>query len=75
MNVLFLTLSRITEIETRSIYKDLMRKFVREGHNVYIVVPFERNTGRSTELFESGGAKILGVKHSISRRRMSLKKA
>ncbi len=62
MNILFLTLSRITDISSRGIYNDLMRKFVRDGHNVYIVVPFERQTGRGTELFESGGAHILGVK-------------
>ncbi len=62
MTILFLTLSRITDIEQRGIYTDLMRRFVRDGHEVYIVVPFERQTGRQTELFQSGSAHILGVK-------------
>ncbi len=62
MNILFLTLSQINDISSRGIYTDLIRKFVKEGHSVYIVIPFERNTGRRTELFDSRGAKILGVK-------------
>ncbi len=62
MNILFLTISRLTDINTRGIYSDLMRNLVRDGHNVYIVVPFERSFGRKTEMFESAGAHILGVK-------------
>ncbi len=62
MNILFLTLSCITDINTKGIYSDLMRKFVRDGHNVHIVVPFERRMKRGTSSWESGGAKILGVK-------------
>ncbi len=62
MNILFLTISRLTDVNARGIYSDLMRKFVHDGHNVYIVIPFERVLGRKTELFESAGAHILGVK-------------
>lgn len=40
----------------------MVRELVRQGHEVYVVVPFERNTKRNTELFESCGAKILGVR-------------
>lgn len=42
MNILFLTLSRISDISERGIYTDLMREFIRNGHSVYIVVPAER---------------------------------
>ena len=62
MNVLFLTLSRITDVRTRSLYPDLMRKFRDEGHDVYIVTPHERRFGKKTELVDSDGVKILGVK-------------
>ncbi len=62
MNILFLTLSRITDINSRGIYNDLMRRFVKDGHDVYIVVPFERQTGKKTEMYESGGSHILGVR-------------
>lgn len=62
MNIIFLTMSRITEISSRGIYIDLMRKFRDEGHNVYIVTPHERSFGRPTELKQVDGVMILGVK-------------
>ena len=39
-----------------------MRKFRDEGHSVFIVTPYERKFGMNTELAESDGVKILGVK-------------
>lgn len=62
MNVIFLTLVRISSIEERGIYHDLMRKFRNEGHNVYIVTPYERRMGKPTELVEKDGVHILNVK-------------
>ena len=62
MNILFLTLSRITDINARGIYTDLAREFVRRGHKFYIVKPNERKTGKPTEVTESGGVQILGVR-------------
>ena len=62
MNVIFLTLVRISDIEERGIYQDLMRKFRDEGHQVYIVTPYERRMGKDTCLVESNGVHILNVK-------------
>jgi len=62
MNLLFLTISRITDVRNHGIYTDLMRKFRDEGHSVYIVTPHERKFEKNTELVESDGVKILGVK-------------
>ena len=62
MNIIFLTLSRISEVRSYGIYTDLMRKFRDEGHSVYIVTPHERRFGKKTELVERDGLKILGVK-------------
>lgn len=62
MNVIFLTLFRIEDIEARGIYEDLMRKFRNEGHQVYIVCPVERREGLKTSLVEQNGVKILNVK-------------
>jgi len=62
MNVIFLTLVRINDIEERGIYQDLMRKFRDEGHNVYIVTPCERRLGLQTSLTDSKGVHILNVK-------------
>lgn len=62
MNLIFLTLARITDIEQRGIYSDLMRKFRDEGHEVYIVCPCERRLGKETSLTTEKGVHILDVK-------------
>lgn len=62
MNIVFLTLAHISDIEDRGIYSDLMRKFRREGHQVYIVSPSERRLGLETNLKDSNGTHILNVK-------------
>ena len=62
MNVIFLTLVRLTDIENHGIYEDLMRKFRDEGHRVYIVCPVERRFGQKTNLTEISGVKMLYVK-------------
>lgn len=62
MKVIFLTLSRVSHIEDRGIYSDLMRKFRNEGHEVYIVSPSERRLGLNTAMIEDQGVHILNVK-------------
>ena len=62
MNIIFLTLSRISNIEERTIYADLMRKFRDEGHQVYVVSPSERRLGLKTSLSNEKGVHILNVK-------------
>ena len=62
MNVIFLTLARMVDVEERGIYQDLMRKFRDEGHNVYIVTAAERRLGKETTLIDCHGVKILNVK-------------
>lgn len=62
MNIIFLTLVRIVDIEDRGIYQDLMRKFRDEGHQVYVVTAAERRLGQETSLVDSHGVKILSVK-------------
>ena len=62
MNVIFLTLAKISNIEDKFLYNDLMRKFRDEGHQVYIVSAVERRLGIETALTENHGVKILSVK-------------
>jgi len=62
MNILFLTLSNITDINERGIYTDLMRKFRNEGHQVFIVSPTERRFKLSTSFFYQYGIQLLKVK-------------
>lgn len=61
MNILFLTLARITNIEERGIYTDLIREFTNHGHTMYIVVPTERHLHQSTEVVDYDNVKILKV--------------
>lgn len=74
-NMIFLTMSRITDIEVRGIYTALLRKFRDEGWNMYIVTPHERSLGMPTEMVDvndnenvnlngkgAGKVHILGVK-------------
>ena len=62
MNVIFLTLVRISNVEEHNIYCDLMRSFRDEGHQVYIVSAAERRLGIENSLVENNGVKILNVK-------------
>ena len=62
MNILFLTMSKILNIDERGIYTDLMRKFRDEGHTVYVVSPTERRDGRKTTIIEENNVKILTVR-------------
>ena len=49
---MFITLGRVYDLKCSDIYTDLMIEFVRHGHNVYIVAPYESRMGRKTELYE-----------------------
>ena len=62
MNVIFLAMSNMQDVERRGIYADLMRKFRDEGHRVTIVTPRERRLGEHTNLKEVDGVQILGVR-------------
>lgn len=63
MNILFLTMSsKILKLEDRNIYNDLARKFLSEGHSLYIIVPFERRSGRKTAYYQEAGVNVLGVR-------------
>lgn len=61
MKVLFLTLSRISNIEDSNIYTDILRQFEKNKHEVFIVCPSERKFRKSTSYFEKNLVKILSV--------------
>lgn len=62
MNILFLTICKISDISERDIYTDLMRKFRNEGHAVFIATPLERRYKLSTSLLVDKGTHILKIK-------------
>lgn len=62
MNILFLTVTKIDTIESRGIYTDLLRHFLKEGHKVYVASPTERKFGKKTHLIEKEDHSILKIK-------------
>lgn len=54
MKVLFLTLLDFSSFGERNIYTDLLREFMRDGHEVYCISASERNTGVRTHFEENG---------------------
>lgn len=62
MNVLFLTLVRMDDLNERGIYHDLMNEFSSHGHNLYIVSPAERRTKTDTSVKAQQNVKFLRVK-------------
>lgn len=62
MNILFLTLYRIDNICNKGIYEDLLREFIKNHHNVYVVSPVERRYGKETHMQVGEGYHLLRVK-------------
>lgn len=62
MNILFLNLLKFASFEEHNIYTDLLRQFIKDGHNVYAVCPSERRNGEKTNLRQFGSSAILTVK-------------
>lgn len=61
-NILFLTLSNVSNIDESGIYQDLLREFASKGHKVFVVSPTERRNQEKTHLVEKCNANILRVK-------------
>lgn len=62
MNILFLSIGRVYDINVNGIYTDLLRKFKENGHNIYIVSPRERRLNLPTEYIKEGEVHYLRVK-------------
>ena len=62
MNILFLTMSpQLLKVEDSGIYNDLVRKFVAEGHSVYVMAPLERRNKQKTTMCIQSGVNVLEV--------------
>lgn len=59
MNVLFLTLFAFDSIQERTLYTDLLREFVKNGHHVYAISPVEKRQNQETHMIEEENATIL----------------
>lgn len=59
MKILFLTLIDFDSIKEQGIYSDLMRSFVKHGHEVCVISPREKRKQLPDELIEIDGCHIL----------------
>lgn len=62
MRVLFLTIGAVYNFDNRGAYTDLLKRFQREGHDVYVVGAIEKRIGRDTEEAIEHGIHVLRVK-------------
>lgn len=62
MNILFMTIGKMDNIEDHTIYCDLLRCFRDAGHKVYTISPYEKVKGLKTKYEEKSGVYMLHVK-------------
>lgn len=62
LNILFLTIFNVVDLEQRDIYPDLLREFVRHSHKVTVVAPAERRFKEETNFKKYDGYNVLRVK-------------
>ena len=62
MNILFLSIGRLSNLSVHGIYTDLLREFRDNGHNVYVMCPTERKEGKPTSFGVEEGINVLRVK-------------
>lgn len=62
MNVLFLSIAEFDSIDQREIYPDLLREFMKNGHEIYVVSSLEKRNKQKTTIIEEGHCHILKVR-------------
>lgn len=62
MNVLFLSIGGLAELNENAVYPDLLRCFRDNGHSVYVVCQREKRTGLPTQIKTEYGMQVLRVK-------------
>ena len=73
MNVVFLSLAQVSDINAHGIYSDLLRKFRNEGHHVFVVCPCNQSQIH-TSYEEKNGVVYLLVKTMDIQKTNPLKK-
>lgn len=62
MKILFISLIDFSSLDNRGIYTDLLRKFIKNNHELCIVSPTERRKKENTHIIYGNGYKILKIK-------------
>ena len=75
MNILFLTLSEITNLHERGLYLDLIHKLAAEGNTVTVINPSERRRESNTELIQTGHINLLKVRTPNLQKANNIEKA
>lgn len=61
MNILYLTIVKIRDLDAESIYTDLMNEFIAHGHKVYIASPIEKKENRKSVHKTGRNYEIIGI--------------
>lgn len=61
MNILFISISTISDVNLHSISLDLLREFQRNGHHICILCALEKDNPKSTYLSDEEGFRIVRV--------------
>ena len=62
MDILFLSLSKMSDLHARGIYQDLIRQFIHHNHSVTIVNPIEKRECKQTSIVAEGKVRFLSVR-------------
>lgn len=62
MNILFLTLLDFSTLEDSNIYTDLLKVFLKNGHNLSIISPVERRNNQKTSIIQTPNVQILKLR-------------
>lgn len=62
MNILFLTFTKIDDINERGIYSDLARTFTKKEHHITIVSPIERREKIRTHFIKNNNNNLLKIR-------------
>lgn len=62
MNILFLSLAKLSDLTARGIYQDLIRQFVHHSHSITIINPIERREGKNTFIKSEGKLRVIPVR-------------
>lgn len=61
MNILFLSLSKMADINARGIYRDLIRHFAQNGHSITVAYPIEKRENENAKISKHGSITLLPV--------------
>jgi len=61
MNILFLTLAKLTSLKDTMVYTDMLHTFEKHGHTVYAACPLEKRDSRGNYLEQEGNICLLHV--------------